>query len=154
MSVSSNDECSDYQYTFPAPASCINKGTCILINDEPCSVIKYTMSKAGKSSPTMINIAAVDIFEDTYVEHSVPKDQTIDFVNDRRTSNKLIKLDEKGNASIWRQHHGLKKILMDPETDFFKKVMTAYKNKNPITVELIRAMGKERVVTKIHESKH
>ena len=163
-----SDKTNDFQYTSPAPASSIKKGDCILIDDEPCNVVKTTVIKTGRS-PFMINIGAIDMFEDTYVEYSVRENQTVDFVNVTKEEYDLIKLDDKGNATVESKHEKkdscceylnnpnyitpTANISMDPDTGFVKHVMAAFNNRKDITVEKVKAMGKEKIVTTIHEDK-
>ena len=171
----SSDETNKIEYTFPGPARSIKKGDCILIDDEPCKVKRITRKMIAKGS-FMIDIAAVDLFEDNYVEHSVFESQTVDFVNVEKKKYNLIKLDEKGNATIKMYYRGgyvfsdslvylddldpfhpyiilPEHISMNPDTGFFKQVLVAFNNGNYITVKIEKAMRKEKVMTVIHKEK-
>ncbi|MEL6702539.1 MAG: translation initiation factor IF-5A [Pseudomonadota bacterium] len=158
MSSSSEDSGSDFDqgdngsHTYPLSAGAIRKGGHMIIKGNPCKIVSVTTSKTGKHGHAKAAITGLCLFTNKKCEDSIPTSHNVDVPNVTKTEYVLVNIDDEDFLTLEEDESGEMREdikLSDHKhwTKVNEKIREDFENGEELMVTVIKAMGKECVIS-------
>ncbi len=155
---SSEDSGSDFNqgdngsHTYPLSAGAIRKGGHMMIKDNPCKIVSVTTSKTGKHGHAKAAITGLCIFTNKKCEDSVPTSHNVDVPNVTKREYVLINIDDEDFLTLQDEETNdmREDIKLSTHKHWIKvneKIREDFENGEELVVTVIKAMGKECVIS-------
>jgi translation initiation factor 5A len=134
--------------TVPVQAGNLRKGEYVCINGFPCKVVDISTSKDGKHGHAKVHITALDVFTGKKYEEVAPTSHNLPQPVVKTATYAVMDVQADGHLSLLDEANNTRDDLVLPaDEEIAAALKVAFSEGKEVTVTVMAAMGKERVMT-------